>query len=501
MDERFCAELKRNLALMDALLSRPVNPDMNLRRFRVFGRDAAVFFVDGMVSGESLQRFLLTPCILHRSDETPTDLANAVLDILPLSETDKTEDLHAAASQLMDGKAVLLVDGLTCALVFDIRAYVRRGISAPLTESVVNGPHEGFNESLRDNVTLLRRILRTPKLIGEAMTVGIEAPVGIEMMYLDGVADPACVKKMKARLHGVNADHVLSIGVLQQLIEDEPFSFLPQCCLTERPDRAASFLLEGQIVVVMEGSPQILAMPISIFHLFHTPDDTSMRWQTGSFLRLLRWIGALCTLLLPALFVSCVIYHPEVLPVTLLTAVMEAQTAVPLSIPAEMLLMLFMFNLIGEAATRVPGVVGSSLGTVSGLILGQAAVEARLIHPLLIIVVAVASLGSYAIPDYALSLAFRMGQLAFVAVSCVFGVYGMVLLASVCVVRICGMTSLDSPFAAPAAPKRRHNPDLYLRWPIWHQRLYTWLAAPSVHSRISGRMRRWEDEPNEKKRP
>lgn len=477
---------------LEEKLFRDVNTDMNRRLFRVYGREAAVYFVDGMCSTDFLQHYLLMPCQERMDDPLPDDLLPALLRMLPLGETEQCDSYRDAIAGLMDGKAVLFAQGLCCALAFDIRAYVRRSISPPLTESVVNGPHQGFNESLRDNITLLRRILHTPALIGEMTEVGDKAPVKLCVMYLKGAADEDSLRRMKTRLSGIRVDHVLSIGALEQLVEDRPMALLPQCILTERPDRAASFLLEGQIVVVMDGAPQILAMPASFLHLFHTPDDTSMRWQYGTFVRLIRALGALCTLLLPGLFVATVLYHPEALPVTLLTAILESQAAVPLSIPAETLLMLLMFNLISEAGTRVPGVVGNSLGTVSGLILGQAAVDARLIHPLLIIVVAVASLGSYALPDHSLTMAFRIGQLLMLAAGCVFGLYGVALLLACGLVRMCALRSLGSPYAAPVAPDRTHNPDLLIRWPIWRQRLRTWLGRAQDMNRAQGRMRGWD---------
>ena len=412
--------------------------------------------------------------------------------MIPLGEVEEAESYATAIGSLMDGKAVLFVDGVKGALCFDIRAFVRRGVSVPLTESVVNGPHQGFNETLRDNITLLRRILHTPELIGEMSTLGDAISTNLCVMYLKNAVDGDSLRRVKNRLAGLRVDHVLSIGALEQLLEDRPYALLPQCCLTERPDRAASFLLEGQVVLLLDGSPQALAVPISFLHLLHTPDDTSLRWQYGTFLRLIRLLGAVCTLLLPGLFVAAVTFHPEALPVTLLTAILESQAEVPLSIPAEMLLMLLLFNLIGEAGTRVPGVVGSSLGTVSGLILGQAAVEARLIHPLLIIVVAVSSLGSFAVPDYSLSLALRIGQLIFLLAGCVFGLYGMVLLMGVAAVRLCGMRSLGAPYAAPVAPMRTHNPDMAFRLPLWRQRLRTWLGNPDGMTRVHGRMRGWD---------
>jgi len=492
MSDVIFSSLEKSLDVLEKRLFRSVNSDMIRRDFRVFRRDAAVYFVDGLVSTDFLQHYVLTPCQEHTDNALSTELEDALLQTIHVGDTKTVHTYAEAIDAIVNGKAVLLADGMAGALCFDIRFFVRRGIAPPLTESVVNGPHQGFNEALRDNITLLRRILHTPEFIGEMMTIGEASPTNICVMYLRDAVDQEMLQRVKNRLQGIRADQVLSIGALEQLIEDRPFALLPQCCLTERPDRAASFLLEGQIVIVMDGAPQVLAVPISFLHLLHTPDDTSMRWQYGTFLRLIRMLGALCTLLLPGLFVAAATFHPEALPVTLLTAILESQAQVPLSIPAEAFLMLLMFNLINEAGTRVPGVVGNSLGTVSGLILGQAAVEAKLIHPLLIIVVAVSSLGSYAIPDYSLGMAFRIGQLIFLAAGCVFGIYGIVLISLVMAARLCSMTSLGAPFAAPVAPVRTHNPDVFIRYPLWHQRLRTWLGNPRSMERIHGRMRGWD---------
>ena len=477
---------------LDALLNRPANSDMKRRDLRVFRREASVYFVDGMVSGEFLQRFVLAPCQEQAEAPFEGDLAAELIASLPVAEAEELADTAAVTSALTSGKAVLIADGMACGVSLDIRCFVRRGISPPLTESVVCGPHEGFNEALRDNVTLLRRMLPTELLVGEMVTVGDVIPTSVCILSLSDRVDEETLRRVKGRIAGIRRDHVLSIGEMEQLIEDRPWALLPQCCLTERPDRAASFLLEGQVVVLLDGSPRALAAPVSFLHLMHTPDDTAMRWQYGTLTRLIRMVGALLTLLLPGLFVAFTLFHPEALPVTLLTSVLESQAAVPLSIPGEMLLMLFMLGLISEAGMRIPGMVGSSLGTVSGLILGQAAVNANLVHPLMIIVVAVASLGNYALPNPALAMAFRIGQLLFVGAACLGGVYGMMLLFAVGAVRVCGMRSLSAPYAAPCAPWRPHNPDLLTRQPLWHQRLTTWLGSAAHPLRSRGPMRRWD---------
>lgn len=481
-----------NRRRMDTTLHRDINPDMHVRHFCVFGREASLYYAEGLCSVDFLQHYVLTPLTALRDTAAPSDLAEALRHSVYDADVQPAATVEEAVNQTLTGRAVVFAEGMDCALGFDVRMFVRRGISPPLTEQVVLGPHEGFNESLRDCITLIRRILPSPDLIGEMRQIGTRYPVGMCVMYLHGVADEALLARVKARLEGVRADHVLSIGALQQLLEDRPYALLPQCILTERPDRAASMLLEGQIVLLLDGSSQALVLPASIWHLLHTPDDTSARFQYGSFMRLVRLLGLLCALLLPGLFVAFVTFHPEALPVTLLTSILESQASVPFSIPVETLVMLIMFNLIGEAATRVPSVVGSTLGTVSGLILGSAAVDAHLVHPLLLIVVAVASLGSYAVPDYALGIALRIGQLIIVLAGSIFGVYGMVLAIAVGTVHLCSLTSLGAPFAAPFSPSRAHNPDGITRAPLWMQRWRTWLSAADDRLRVEGPMRRWD---------
>lgn len=489
--QRIGSDFGQDLRAMDEALCRSINPDMHLRKLQVCGRRAAVYYADGFVSADMMQHYVLAPLMALRDAEA-ADLTVMLQDAVCVSDVTQAGEIAEAAEQVMNGRAVLLVEGMPCALGFDVRFSVRRSVGTPQTEKVVLGPHQAFNEALRDCITLLRRILPTPELIGEMCQVGQRYPTSICVMYLRDAVDEGCLCRLKNRLDGIRADQVLSIGALEQLLEDRPFSLLPQFVLTERPDRAASMLLEGQIVILMEGSCQALVLPAGLMHLLHTPDDSSARWQYGTFLRLLRFLGALCSLLLPGLFVALVTFHPDALPVTLMTSVLESQAVAPLSIPAEAFLMLIMFSLIGEASTRVPSAVGSTLGTVSGLVLGSAAVDAGLTHPLMLIVVAVASLGSYAVPDYSLGLALRIGQLLLLAAGCVFGVYGVVLFVAVAAVRLCSLTSLGAPYAAPVAPRRVHNPDLMTRMPLWLQRRRGYLASAADQARVQGSMRAWK---------
>lgn len=482
-----------NLDYLHQALHMDINKDVNLRRFQTLGVEATILFLEGMASTDQLQRFVLEPCLHHTlpPKEGVTVLQAVLANVLEASAINLDHSMDAAIDGLFDGKAILLLDTVNVAIMLDVRGFVKRAISQPVTEAVVIGPYEGFNESLRDNITLIRRMLHSPNLISELDKIGDQTAVNICILYMNGIAPAETVNEVRRRLKGVRTDYVSSIGMLEQLIEDEPLALLPQLCTTERPDSAVSFLMEGQVIVVMDGFPQVLALPINFLHLYHAPDDTSLRWQYGIFLRLIRTLGTFCGLFLPAIFIALTMYHQEAMPITLLTSVIESQSLVPLSLLAEAFLMLMMFNLINEASARVPGIGGSSLGIVSGLILGQAAVDANLINPLLIIVIAISGLGSYAVPDYSLSLAFRIIQLVFLAAAGLGGFYGMLIAFVICICGLCGMTSLGMPFMAPMSPRRPRNPDILLRWPIWRQRLRTYFSNPSNMLRTKGPMRGW----------
>ena len=309
MTDAIPASIARARHALDARLGRPVNSDMKRRDLLIFRREASVYYADGLVSTEFLQRFVLTPLGETAETHFEGDLPAHLTALVPIGDASAADTLQDAVSAVVAGKAVVVSDGMAAAVSFDVRGFVRRSVSPPLTESVVMGPHQAFNETLRDNVTLLRRILPTPLLVGEMISLGDVIPVTACVMSLSDRVDEDTLRRVKGRLAGIRRDTLLSVGEVEQLIEDSPWAILPQCCLTERPDRAASFLLEGQVVVLLDGSPQALAAPVSLWHLMHTPDDTGMRFPYAVMTRLIRFLGALLTLLLPGLFVPsrCII--------------------------------------------------------------------------------------------------------------------------------------------------------------------------------------------------
>lgn len=493
MQTIFSRNLEKNLKTLQQRLHLDVNDDVVLRRFDALGQDCALLYVEGLSDGEQMAQHILRPMMNSPLALAGRSAAEQVMQsVLTVPEVESGPEVSQALDDLLRGLCLVLMDTCDQALRIDLRAYARRPVSNPRNETVVVGPHDAFNETLRDNLTLLHRRLPSPNFVCQLRKVGTETPGQAALCYLDGVCPRETVEELQRRLDGVELDYVLTSGTLEQLIEDDPYAPLPQVVGTERPDRAVSFLMEGQAVLLLDGSPRALALPVSLWHLFHAPDDSYMRWQYGTFMRLLRLLGALVTLLLPAVFVSLVVYHPITIPMTLLTSIMQSRTNVPINLFEETLLMVAVFALINESAIRIPGMMGSSLGLVSTLILGTAAVDAGLVSPLLIIVVALSGLGSYAMPNYPLSFAFRMGQVVLLLAAGITGISGLCYAVVMLLCWVAAMESLGQPFLAPGSPRRTHNPDLLLRAPTFRQRLRTYLSNPEEMKRAYGRMRRFD---------
>lgn len=493
MQTIFSRNLEKNLKALQERLHLDVNDDVVVRRFSALGQDCALLYVEGLSDGEQMAQHILRPMMNSPLVLAGRSAAEQVMqNVLTVPEVETEQELSKAVEDLLRGLCLVLMDTCDQALRIDLRAYARRPVSNPRNETVVVGPHDAFNETLRDNLTLLHRRLPSPNFVCQLRKVGTETPGQAALCYLDGVCPRETVEELQRRLDGVELDYVLTSGTLEQLIEDDPYAPLPQVVGTERPDRAVSFLMEGQAVLLLDGSPRALALPVSLWHLFHAPDDSYMRWQYGTFMRLLRLLGALVTLLLPAVFVSLVVYHPITIPMTLLTSIMQSRTNVPINLFEETLLMVAVFALINESAIRIPGMMGSSLGLVSTLILGTAAVDAGLVSPLLIIVVALSGLGSYAMPNYPLSFAFRLGQVVLLLAAGITGISGLCYAVVMLLCWVAAMESLGQPFLAPGSPRRTHNPDLLLRAPTFRQRLRTYLSNPEEMKRAYGRMRRFD---------
>lgn len=488
--------LEKNIKFLEMTFHIPLNKDVIIRKFKI-GRQipACVIFVDGMVEKEIIVQFTLPQLMdahpfVDFQGGCPLDYIEQ--NVLSIHQIERMDKFSGIIPQILSGLVVVFVDGCKECLVMESRGFEKRSVGTPVTETVVHGAQEGFTENLRTNITLIRRIVKNENLITEFFTVSKTNNYTIGMLYLMDVVNQDLLNEVKRRISSLEIDYIAGNGMLEQLIEDKNMMLFPQVISTERPDRVASFLMEGKVVLVCEGTPFAIAMPITFFDLYHTSEETNLRWYYGSFLRIIRLMGILLATFLPGAYTALTLFHQEMIPTSLLSSIVVSRSAVPFPTILEILLMELSFELIREGGIRVPGVIGNTLGIIGALILGQAAVEAGLVSPILIIIVAVAGLGSFAIPNYSLSLAIRIIRFLLIFFGCIAGFYGI----SSCFTVICalalGMKSFGVPFFSPVAPTTRSNKDNIIRGPLAGQKQRTDFLNPKNEKRMAGHPRGWE---------
>ena len=440
----------------ERLFSRRFNADINrdliLRRFLIGGkREALLVYMNGMADDTKINEFILRPLML--CEEPLLNMDGLTDSVIRIAEFSKETDVKKLMTGVMEGAAALFVDGEGEALLLETRGFEKRSISSPENEKVVAGPKESFTESLRTNITLLRRQLHAVDLVAELRESGDDCGTRLVLLYRDGFTNPALVAEVKRRLAGVSFSGVMSSGILAQMIEDSPGSPLPQILSTERPDRAGSHIMNGRVCVLVEGSPFALIMPVSLFSLLNSPEDVYLRRPLGTLLRLIRYAGALTSVLLPGYFLALALYHQGILSTEVLSTVVASRRMVFEPIGVEMLLLLLIFQLIREAGQRVPGNIGQAIGIIGGLIMGQAAVSAHLASSVVLIIVAVSGLGNFCVPDYQTQLAASYFRIAVVIAAWMAGLLGVTAVVLFAACHIAGLRSFGVPFLAPFAPR------------------------------------------------
>ena len=476
-NDQFHKSLKVNLEKAKEIFHLPANADVVLREVDIqcLGwRPGAVIFIEGLTDKFNLLEGVLKPLV--KGPETELKKAGPGKD--PIIETLISRDLSGYEIQSVDnwfeaveainyGKTLILVEGCREALVVETKGWDRRGIEKPDNERVIVGPHESFNETLKNNTSLLRRLIRNQDLVTELIHLGKQNRTDAALLYLEGLTDPQLLERVRGRLESLSTDYIGGAGVLEQFIEDNPWMPFPQLLVTERPDRAASYLMEGKVLIILDGNPTVLAAPATFYSLLHGAEDYYLRLPYAAFTRLLRLLALFLCTFLPAIYVGLFLYHTETLPVELLLSVTASRESVPFSTVAEILFMEFAFELLRESAIRVPGTIGNTIGIVGALILGQAAVEAGIVSTVLIVVIAFTGLASFAVPNYTFSFGYRFMRFFFTILAACFGFVGIAAGLVFTFSYLAGQESFGVPFLAPVTPRIKTEPDRLFRGPVW----------------------------------
>jgi spore germination protein len=466
------SKLVDNIQQLKKLLDEP--NDLVIRQFTIgaANTNSAIMYIDGLIDRQLVQDSILGNLqVKSVSMELPkesTAIFNEIYQtFISITSIEKGNSLDEVLNGILSGKTVFFLDNEDSVLLMDTKGGESRSIEPSTAETVVRGPKAAFVESLGTNLSLLRRSLQTPDLRFKTHQIGRRSKKGLVVAYVDGVINPAIVKEVNRRLESIDIDNAPESGFIEQWIEDSFLSPFPQMNNTERPDRAASALLQGKVVILLDGTPFVLIAPVVLGDILKSPEDYYERWLIGSLLRILRYLGAFIALLLPGLYIALVTIHPGLLPSDLALSIAASREGVPFPPVVEAFLMVITMELLQEAGIRLPTPVGQTIGIVGGLVIGDAAVSAGIVSPIMVIIIGLTAIAAFANPSFTIGITFRILRFGFMIAASVLGLYGIILVYIMINIHVVNLKSFGIPYSTPFAPTMLSDwKDLVIRAPM-----------------------------------
>lgn len=448
MEEKLLLSLKSNIDYIKYIFSDC--GDIVYREFFA-GCNMCLVYIDNITNSVAIEESILTN-LMNRSDmhgDGNEFIDRSLLEVVSVKDVKKIYTFQEVINAILSGDTVILCDEADSALQASTKGFPTRGVGSVKTEVSVLGPKDAFNESIAVNIVLIRRRIKDTKLKLKRMKIGTGTKTDIAVMYMEGIVNNEILKNVEKSLENVDIDGVYDSGYIEQLIEKEFTSPFPQIQITERPDKTASSLMEGRIAVVVDNSPYVILLPAPLNEFFQSADDYYERWEIMSFIRFMRYVGAFLAISLPGLFIALAVYNPSVLPVSLALKIAGSRQNIPFPTAAEMLVMEIAFELLIEAGIRLPSPVSSTIGIAGGIIIGQAAVEAGIVSPMIIIISALTAICTYVIPNTSVTAGIRIFKYIIIFTSSFFGLFGFWIGILLLLIHLSSIKTFGIPYLYP----------------------------------------------------
>ena len=432
----------------------------------------SVCWLDGVVDGQSVSGDVIRP-LTDVFRLAPAKSAKEWIELMERGavwsySVKRRETMDDLIGDIVQGSCAVVFDAEHTAVTFETRTSNTRSISEPTVEKTVKGSKDAFVETLRINTSLVRRRVHDPALKLTQGSVGRKSATSVAVLYIDGVANPAIVEEVRKRIHDIDIDGLITAGNLEQYITDAPSSPFPQLMHTERPDKFAAELLTGRVGILVDGLPLGFIAPAPLAQFMRVNEDNSQHFLIASLLTLLRWGSLLVAILLPALLVAVSMYHQEMIPYRFMISMIDAKQKVPFSVAVEMLSMLIAFELLQEAGIRLPNPVGDTVSIIGALIVGQAAVEAQVVSPAAVIVVAASGICGFTQPSQDMTAALRVIRFLMVIMAIALGMLGIMLTLTLLVWHLCTIDTFSVSYCEPLSEKGLLGSlKVFIRIPLW----------------------------------
>ncbi|SHH32742.1 spore germination protein [Tepidibacter thalassicus] len=442
--------------------------DLIIREFEVGidkGHKMALVYIDGLIDKVLISDFALENLIIDSRLAQPNEIKSNIKELiknktLAITEIKEIEDINEAIKNILVGETILFIDGVKECLMLSSRGWPTRSVAEPQTEVVIRGPRDGFTETLKMNTSLVRRRIRDTNFKIKNLSLGKRSKTDVALLYIENIVNQEVLEEVKKRIDTIDIDSILETGNIEQLIEDNSFSLFPQMQYTERPDVVAASLYEGRVAILVDNTPLALVIPVTLNTFLQSPEDYYERWIITSLIRLLRLVATVFSLFLPSLYIAITSFHPDMLPTDLALYLAATRQGVPFPAFTEAFIMEGTLEFLREAGVRLPRPIGATIGIVGGLVIGQAAVQAGIVSPLMVIIVAITAISSFATPSYNMAIGFRMLRFVFMFSASIFGLYGIILAFLVVLINLANLRSFGVPYLSPLSSIGENYRDL-----------------------------------------